>query len=119
MKFTAIRKPETVEAIEYTEGPAGSNREYIERELERHLGRAISLAALLEPGSFVLLQPNARWQTLPRAAFLRLYEPAKAKTCFDCKFFVLVDGSGRCGVFDEPIDSEIVAGSDCDAFEAE
>lgn len=114
MKFTATRKAETVEAIAYT----GANQAQIERELEKHTGRTIPLTwSVIEVGSYVLLQPDRRWQTLPRGAFRRLYDAQVTQSCFDCSHYGLLDGVGRCDIWNEVIDSEIASGADCDAFE--
>ena len=115
MKFTATRKPETVEAIAYT----GHNAAFIEAELKTHTGRTVTpMWTGIEPGSYVLLQPEGRWQTLPRRAFLRMFDAQVAKSCFDCSHYGLLDGAGRCDIWNEVIDSEIVSGADCDAYES-
>lgn len=119
MKVTAVRKSEHVTAIQFD----GGNRHQIETALREHTGRIIR--PILEAGDagvWIVLQPQNRWQTLPDAAFHRIYdveEPPKPRTCFECQNFVMVTGTGRCMIFEEPIDSEIVAARDCDGFTPE
>lgn len=120
MKVTAIRKPEHVTAVQFD----GHNQLEIETALREHTGRIIKpiLAEATDAGVWIVLQPNNRWQTLPDAAFRRIYaveEAPKPRTCFECQNFVMVTGTGRCMIFEEPIDSEIVAARDCDGFTPE
>lgn len=39
----------------------------------------------------------------------------KPRSCFLCRHYV--EQSAWCGVFEEPIDSELFAASDCEAYE--
>jgi hypothetical protein len=114
VKITAKRKPEAVEAIVFD----GTNKTECEAALQKHTGNKIALVLeQQDAGVLVVLQPNRRWQTMPAITFDRIYDRDVPKNCFDCKHYGVIDGAGRCGIWDEPIDSEIVDGADCDAFE--
>lgn len=119
MKVTATRKPEHVSAHQFD----GHNHLEIETALREHTGRIIKpVLGDGDVGAWIVLQPQNRWQTLPDKAFHRIYDvesSPKPRTCFECQNFVMVTGTGRCMIFDEPIDSEIVAARDCDGFTPE
>lgn len=114
MKVSAYRKAEAVTAIQFD----GGNAAAIERELAQHTGRIVKpILTDDDRGVWIVLQPAGRWQTLPDVAFHRTYNVEKPRTCFDCVHYGMANGAGRCNVFEEPVDSEIVAARDCDAFD--
>ena len=117
MKVTANRKSEQVTAYQFD----GGNARQIETALAEHTGRIIK--PILDPqkdrGVWIVLQPLGRWQTLPDRAFHRVYAIERPRSCFECVHFVTLVGTGRCTVFDEPVDSEIIAARDCDEYELE
>lgn len=104
-----------VEAYHYD----GTNLARIETLVGQAVGTEVHLDKALTKDSWVVIS-GRNWQALSETLFRRLYERSgAAQTCFDCTHYGQIDGRGRCSVFEEDIDSEVLAGSDCDAYDEE
>lgn len=118
----------TVQAIQFD----GSNLSELEVAIKEVTGHSSNLGELLEIGAWVIISTSS-YQILPNSVFTRVYEPVDPvadskspthvlnpqRSCHSCLHYSLSNtGVGRCELFNEVIDSELLAAEDCSAFEA-